>query len=56
MLRSTLPDRVGARDQVRGQLVLEPLPLEPAATSLVLTMPGARVGDAVYDLRVDLLF
>jgi len=56
MLRSDLPDRVGPRSQTRGRLVFEPLPLEPGAAPVTLTLPGARVGDDVYDLQVDLRF
>lgn len=56
MLRSDLPERVGPRSQAQGRLVFEPLPLEPAVTSSVFVLPGARVGDEVYDLRVDLRF
>lgn len=56
MLRSDLPERVGPRSQARGRLVFEPLPLEAAVTSSVFVLPGARVGDDVYDLRVDLRF
>lgn len=56
MLRSDLPERVGPRSQVRGRLVFEPLPLEPAGASGVFVLPGARVGDDVYDLRMDLRF
>ncbi len=56
MLRSDLPERVGPRSQAHGRLVFEPLPLEPAVTSSVFLLPGARVGDDVYDLRVDLRF
>jgi len=56
MLRSDLPERVGPRGQARGRLVFEPLPLEPTATPGVFVLPGARVGDDVYDLRVELRF
>jgi hypothetical protein len=56
MLRSDLPDRVGARSQGQGRLVFEPLPIPPAVTSAVLTIPGVRVAAETYDLRLDLRF
>jgi hypothetical protein len=56
MLRSDLPDRVAARSQVRGRLVFEPLPIPPAVTSAVLTLPEIRAGSEAYQLKVDLAF
>ncbi len=55
-LRSELPARVPARGSVRGRLVFEPLPLPPAIRVTRLTMPEVRVGDAVYDIQIELRF
>jgi hypothetical protein len=54
MLRSDLRDRVAPRGHARGQLVFEPLPAELAVGPISLVMPGVRVGDAAYDLKVQL--
>ncbi len=54
MLRSDLVDRVPPRGQVRGRLVFEPLPFPPAVTSAVLTMREIRIGDDVYEIKVEL--
>jgi hypothetical protein len=56
MLRSSLSDRVAPRDQSRGTLVFEPLPIPSTPTSAVLTMTGVRVAGAQYDIRLDLRF
>jgi hypothetical protein len=56
MLRSDLPDRVGPQSRVHGRLVFEPIPPASAERVVACVMPGVRVGDDVYDLRVDLRF
>ena len=56
LLRSDVPDRVPARGTVRGRLVFEPLPFPPALRSARLTLPEIRVGDAVYEIALDLRF
>jgi len=56
LLRSDLPDRVPARGTVRGRLVFEPLPFPPVLRSARLTLPEIRVGDAVYEIALDLRF
>jgi hypothetical protein len=56
MLRSDLPNLVAARSQAGGMLVFDPLPMPLATTYAVLMMPGVRVGDAAYDIRIDLRF
>lgn len=56
VLRSDLPDRVPPRSSVRGRLVFEPLPLPPTVRSATLTLPGVSVGDAAYDITLELRF
>ncbi len=56
ILPSDLPHRVVARSLSRGRLVFEPLPIPPAVSSAVLTIPGVRIADAAYDLKIDLRF
>ncbi len=56
MLRTDLADQVGPHAQIRGRLAFEPLPLPPAVTSATLTLPGIRVGDEVYEIKIPLRF
>ncbi len=56
MIRSDLPDRVPARGTVRGRLVFDPLPFPPLVRTVRLTLPGIRVGDALYEIALDLNF
>ena len=56
LLRSDVPDRVPARGTVRGRLVFEPLPFPPVLRSARMTLPEIRVGDAVYEIALDLRF
>ncbi len=53
-LRTELADRIGAGGNVKGRLVFEPLP--PSTRRATLVMPGVRVGDDGYEIRVDLRF
>jgi len=56
VMRSDLPDRVPARGIVRGRLVFEPLPFPPVLRSARLTLPEIRVGEALYEITLDLHF
>jgi hypothetical protein len=44
------------RKLLAGRLVFEPLPLPPTVRSATLTLPGVSVGDAAYDITLELRF
>ena len=55
-LRSEVPDRVAPRGQIEGRLAFEPLPLPPAVNAALLTMSEIRVGNEIYEVKVQLRF
>ena len=56
VLRSTVPERIGSRATAQGRLVFEPLPVPPAVAAAMLILPGVRVGEATYELKVEVRF
>lgn len=56
LLRTDLAEVVAPRGQIRGKLAFEPLPPPPAVASAVLKIPEIRVGEAVYEVKVELRF
>jgi hypothetical protein len=52
-LRTEIGDRVNAHGAVRGTLVFQPLAHPELTTSVTLTMPDIRVGDATYEIKAD---
>lgn len=53
-LTADVGDRVAAHGTLQGRLMFAPLPVPPATSAAVLTMPDVHVGDAAYDLRIEL--
>ena len=56
VLRSTVPERIAPRATAQGRLVFEPLPVPPAVAAATLILPGVRVGEATYELKVEVRF
>jgi hypothetical protein len=52
-LKTDIGDRLPAHGAVRGTLVFPPLAHPEVTTSVTLTMPDIRVGDATYELKAD---